>query len=681
MIFKSIILENFRPYYGKIKIEFCSGEKNITLLKAENGSGKTTLLEAIRWGLYGGNLDLTSGDPKNFGAASFVNKKYLEENRKVCSAKVVLNIIGKVSEDSIEQEYKITREVSFENDMFKGIRVSIESRDGKTTGDISEIHCQEIINRLLPKEINFFVDGERLNKISPEKDTKKSIQKENAQVIRESINRILGIKSLENAILDTSKVFNQLEKDYYESSQSNKDIVKLQEKINELENKKNIKLNEKFEKEREIESLDEQKEEINNQIDDILQVIKEDEKNKERVNFLENEEQKLIKLIDEKKKMYDLFLSVKGVEIISSKILKNGFRIIEEKKAKGEIPSRYEKEFLEELIGLKECICGASLASHTENYIKIMEKLESAASKESREKVSEVYFMLKNTDKRNFLQDVNSIKMELYKTEDRITHLQDELNILVKDANKDLLNKLQKLKEGLVKKDEEKNILNRSIGSLEIELEEIEKKLNSVRIEKIEADKKNIKSIKERINRDFAERILLSLETLKKHKEAQGREGLMLKIEEVYSKINKKGYKAELTENFEFKVFDTDGKEAGTSGGEGKNKALGFIGGLVYYAKELNREKNKSALDFNGGIYPLVLDSPYGDLDSEYRVDVTKMLPVLSEQVIVMVSSGQWNDSMENVVKNNIGKKYVLENQRRVGSDKRFDVTIVREEI
>lgn len=681
MIFKSIILENFRPYYGKIKIEFCSGEKNITLLKAENGSGKTTLLEAIRWGLYGGNLDLTSGDPKNFGAASFVNKKYLEENRKVCSAKVVLNIIGKVSEDSIEQEYKITREVSFENDMFKGIRVSIESRDGKTTGDISEIHCQEIINRLLPKEINFFVDGERLNKISPEKDTKKSIQKENAQVIRESINRILGIKSLENAILDTSKVFNQLEKDYYESSQSNKDIVKLQEKINELENKKNIKLNEKFEKEREIESLDEQKEEINNQIDDILQVIKEDEKNKERVNFLENEEQKLIKLIDEKKKMYDLFLSVKGVEIISSKILKNGFKIIEEKKAKGEIPSRYEKEFLEELIGLKECICGASLASHTENYIKIMEKLESAASKESREKVSEVYFMLKNTDKRNFLQDVNSIKMELYKTEDRITHLQDELNILVKDANKDLLNKLQKLKEGLVKKDEEKNILNRSIGSLEIELEEIEKKLNSVRIEKIEADKKNIKSIKERINRDFAERILLSLETLKKHKEAQGREGLMLKIEEVYSKINKKGYKAELTENFEFKVFDTDGKEAGTSGGEGKNKALGFIGGLVYYAKELNREKNKSALDFNGGIYPLVLDSPYGDLDSEYRVDVTKMLPVLSEQVIVMVSSGQWNDSMENVVKNNIGKKYVLENQRRVGSDKRFDVTIVREEI
>ena len=681
MIFKSIILENFRPYYGKIKIEFCSGEKNITLLKAENGSGKTTLLEAIRWGLYGGNLDLTSGDPKNFGAASFINKKYLEENRKVCSAKVVLNIVGKVSEDSIEQEYKITREVSFENDMFKGIRVSIESRDGKITGDISEIHCQEIINRLLPKEINFFVDGERLNKISPEKDTKKSIQKENAQVIRESINRILGIKSLENAILDTSKVFNQLEKDYYESSQSNKDIVKLQEKINELENKKNIKLNEKFEKEREIESLDEQKEEINNQIDDILQVIKEDEKNKERVNFLENEEQKLIKLIDEKKKMYDLFLSVKGVEIISSKILKNGFKIIEEKKAKGEIPSRYEKEFLEELIGLKECICGASLASHTENYIKIMEKLESAASKESREKVSEVYFMLKNTDKRNFLQDVNSIKMELYKTEDRITHLQDELNILVKDADKDLLNKLQKLKERLVKKDEEKNILNRSIGSLEIELEEIEKKLNSVRIEKIEADKKNIKSIKERINRDFAERILLSLETLKKHKEAQGREGLMLKIEEVYSKINKKGYKAELTENFEFKVFDTDGKEAGTSGGEGKNKALGFIGGLVYYAKELNREKNKSALDFNGGIYPLVLDSPYGDLDSEYRVDVTKMLPVLSEQVIVMVSSGQWNDSMENVVKNNIGKKYVLENQRRVGLDKRFDVTIVREEI
>lgn len=681
MIFKSIILENFRPYYGKVKIEFSSGEKNITLLKAENGSGKTTLLEAIRWGLYGGNLDLTSGDYKKFGAASFVNKKSLEENKNFSSAKVVLNIVGKVSEESIEQDYKITREISFEKDMFKGVRLEIESKSGKITGDNSATHCQEIINRLLPKEINFFVDGERLNRIAPEKGSKKNIQKDNTEAIKESINRILGIKSLENAIFDTSKVFRQLEKEYNESSESNKDVTNLQQKIHVVETKKNIKLNEKFEKEHEVEVLDEQKQEINNDIDDILQIIKEDEKNEARVNFLENEEKKLTKSIEEIKKRYDQILSIKGVEVISTTILKNAFKVIDEKKSKGEIPSRYEKEFLEELIGLKECICGASLADHTDNYAKIVEKLESAASRENRDKVSEIYFMLKNRDKRNFLQEVNTIKIELYKNESKIAEIKDEIDILLKNSDKELLSKLQNLRELLIKNDERKSELNRAIGALQIELDSTEKELTSLRTEKNNADKKNIKFKKERINRDFAKEILLNLESLKKYKEAQGREGLILKIEEVYSKINKKGYRAELTDSFEFKVFDIDGKEAGTSGGEGKNKALAFIGGLVYYAKELNREKNKTAIDSNGGIYPLVLDAPYGDLDSEYRVDVTKMLPVLSEQVIVMVSSGQWNDSMEIVVRNNIGKKYILENQRRVGSDKKFDITLVREEI
>ncbi|MBM6876370.1 hypothetical protein, partial [Fusobacterium mortiferum] len=199
-------------------------------------------------------------------------------------------------------------------------------------------------------------------------------------------------------------------------------------------------------------------------------------------------------------------------------------------------------------------------------------------------------------------------------------------------------------------------------------------------ISKQEADKKNEKSKRERLKRDFAYKILLDFETLKKHKETQGRDGLKKKIEEVYSQINKKGYQVELTENFTFKIYDSDGKEAGTSKGEAKNKALSFIGGLIYYAKELNKQNNNSEIESDGGIYPLVLDAPYGDLDNEYRLDFTKMLPVLSEQIIVMVSSGQWNSKIEEVVKNKIGKKYILENERRTGNEKKFDITRVREE-
>ncbi|MCQ8211205.1 AAA family ATPase [Cetobacterium somerae] len=681
MIFKSIILENFRPYYGKVKLEFCSGEKNITLLKAENGSGKTTLLEAIKWGLYGGNLDLTSADPKKFGASSFVNKKYLDENKNKVSAKVILNIVGKVSENSIEQEYKITREISFENDIFKGVRLDIESRDGKITSENSAIHCQEIINRLLPKEINFFVDGERLEKIAPEKENQKKAKKESIEAIEESINRVLGIKSLENAVLDTSKVYKELEKEYSESNSSNKNIVDLEKKVSAIENEYKSKLDTKAEIIKEIEVIDIEKEELNNKVNELMMISQEDEKNKKRVEFLQADKKQQENSKELIQKRYEQFLSLKGVEIISSQILKNGFRVIERKKEKGEIPSRYEKEFLEELLNLKECICGASLASHTDNYAKIVAKLENAATKENREKVSEVYFMLKNREQKNFLEIINSIKLENNKIQNKIDSIEDELDVLLKESNYDLQVELQNIKTTITNKDEIKNNLHKKIGALELEIERIEKELTSVRIEKVEAEKRDTKNKRARIKRDFAEKIMLNLETLKKYKEAQGREGLKHKIEEVYSRINKKRYSVELTENFEFKVFDTDGKEAGTSKGEAKNKALSFIGGLVYYAKELNKEKNKSELDCDGGIYPLVLDAPYGDLDNDYRLDFTKMLPILSEQVIVMVSSGQWNSTIENVVKDKIGKIYTLENERRTGIDKRYDVTRIKEEI
>lgn len=679
MIFKSIILENFRPYYGKVKLEFCNGEKNITLLKAENGSGKTTLLEAIKWGLYGGELDLASSDPKKFGASSFVNKKYLDETKGKASAKVILNIIGKVSDKSEEQEYKITREIIFEKQVYKGINLTLESKDGKIGQQNSEALCQEIINRLLPKEINFFIDGERLEKIAPEKDQRK-VKQESSKLIEESVHRVLGIKSLENAILDTNNVYKNLEKLYSESSRSNKLISELEAKISLTQKKFNDKLNEKNENQKEIDILESEKQEIEERIEEILKETQENIESKEKVKILQRDKKELEEERDSIQEKYEKFLSVKSVEAISEKILKNAFKVIEVKKQKGEIPSRYEKEFLEELLDLKECICGASLESHTENYIKIMQKLENAASKENREKVSEVYFMLKNREKKNTVEEMELIKEKFCEIQDDIDNKKNEIDLLTKDADLDLQFELENARILLTTKNNLKDEFYKKIGALEIELETIQSELNSIKNEKTEADKKNIKAKKERINRDFAEKIVLNLETLKKHKEAQGREGLKNKIEEVYSKINKKDYKVQLTEDFEFKVFDIDGKEAGISKGEGKNKALSFIGGLVYYAKELNKQKNKSEIDFNGGIYPLVLDAPYGDLDNDYRLDFTEMLPVLSEQIIVMVSSGQWNSEIENVVKHKIGKIYTLENQRRTGLDKRYDVTNVKEE-
>ena len=66
----SLELENYRPYYGKHKINFSSREEGFTVIFGKNGEGKSNLLNAISWCLYreephGMGNDETSHKSKN----------------------------------------------------------------------------------------------------------------------------------------------------------------------------------------------------------------------------------------------------------------------------------------------------------------------------------------------------------------------------------------------------------------------------------------------------------------------------------------------------------------------------------------------------------------------------------------------------------------------------------------
>ena len=62
-----------------------------------------------------------------------------------------------------------------------------------------------------------------------------------------------------------------------------------------------------------------------------------------------------------------------------------------------------------------------------------------------------------------------------------------------------------------------------------------------------------------------------------------------------------------------------------------------------------------------GGEFPLVMDSPFGSLEDDYRETVAEWIPKLAHQVIVMVSKTQWRIEVENAMRKRIGKEYILE--------------------
>ncbi len=91
LLFKSIELENYRPYKGPEKIEFAYGQDNITIVQAVNDVGKTSLLNSFTWCLYCQEYYRVKGKEEiwNKSAVSNINKG---ENLKVT---VTINAIDK----------------------------------------------------------------------------------------------------------------------------------------------------------------------------------------------------------------------------------------------------------------------------------------------------------------------------------------------------------------------------------------------------------------------------------------------------------------------------------------------------------------------------------------------------------------------------------------------------------
>ena len=154
------------------------------------------------------------------------------------------------------------------------------------------------------------------------------------------------------------------------------------------------------------------------------------------------------------------------------------------------------------------------------------------------------------------------------------------------------------------------------------------------------------------------------------------------KIKEVYSKITRKDYRVPvLTEQFELKITSTikedivDEVEV-LSTGEGQITSLSFIGSLVSYAREKTKEQFLS--DFSGGDFPIVMDSPFGNLDQTHTANVAANIGELASQVIIIVSDKQWNKDVEDNIKDKVGKMYKMYDEND-NNKEIMETTVIKE--
>ena len=217
MKIKSITMENFRPYYGKQKIEFSQGENNITIIFGENGGGKTSLYRAIVFALFG-DRHLEQVDKTN--VVHFVNRKAIDE-----SPDTPVIASAQIEFDHNDFNYIIKRSVKgirFNGNLMEELdsaeMVIIDSEGNANAEPITNVDkINLIVERIINEKIKnfFFFDGEQIDTLTTTKDNKRDSVKagiynaSQLDSLKDSLEILNSVQvSIENQIKSSSQKHN-----------------------------------------------------------------------------------------------------------------------------------------------------------------------------------------------------------------------------------------------------------------------------------------------------------------------------------------------------------------------------------------------------------------------------------------------------------------------------------------
>lgn len=669
MIIESVTLRNFRQYYGEQVIEFSqSNNRNVTVIHGENGSGKTALLNAFSWCLYG---FLNLPNESNIINEHAINEAEMNSD---IDAEIAIKFIVKTKEAQDQlKKYTITRTVKAKK-MQNGISyfpsdVKLEYKEnGRSVLEINNVTSE--INRILPEQLSsyFFFDGERIDNLSKDEGTEE---------VKDAIKIMMGLEILERSISHTDnarkKFLTELKK-YADTQTLNliEEIEKLQKEKEELKNeeaeeKKNYKL---------VEGQIKQVEERLRQIEDSKHLqAQRDSKTNELIDVVKNLKNVRKSLADVMSKSGHLAFSFIPVEkaekmLSNTEVNKNNYTGI-------------KTSFIEQLLDQKECICGTHLKEGSEEYGKILETKQLLAPVSLENAITSFRGDIKviKDRKQKFFEDIDRLKKEeftLIQQERLLNEEIEEISSKISERDSEEVVNLESKRDQSVKK---RSDIDRRLGVIQHQLLEIEEKLDAKNKEREKINQKAEKAALTEKRIKVCDDIVVVMSEIYKLREKIVKELVQERVSKVYEKFLRKEYDIKLSNDYRLDVINRSGNKVGMSQGERQITSLSFIGAIVDIARDQFNKTSTSGFD-EGGIYPIVMDSPFGALDSDHRKRIAKGIHELADQVVVIVSTSQWRGEVEQQMADKIGKEYKLVyNDPRINKDKPYEFTEIVEVI
>ena len=632
MILEEIRLTNFRCFYGKASIQFSDDpERNVTIIYAENGVGKTTLLNALLWCFYGRTTsrfekseDILNYDAKREGETEAHVEVRFEHEGKHYIARRSANA-GNSSRDG---EFKI-------------VRVEDGSQKSLDAPDI-------FINTVIPKTMaqHFLFDGEHAEAFLGEN---------NQKLVKKAVRDILGCSLIETAIKDLQAVSGRFRKKISTTGGS-EEVQKLAEQCENIENQI------KFDKNT-IEELEKEHMQTTTQIKDIDQKLRNTEGAKDRQKRRDELITDLKHAQKHEKECQDAvynWLGENGRSIVSKRITEKTFSYLDKKEHQGRIPSPYNEEFVNDTLKAQKCICGRELKRGSAEYKEVESLLEQAANKVMRDRIIRIRARLNNL-KEGRAKAPNSLKKvqkEHADAKDRVSKIEAELNEISEKLKGIDLSDIAQREQRRVDLTKDLDNVNRKIGALQQKIEVKERELSDInaKIKKISAQYKQTTIYQQRY--DMCDHIKNAMEVHLVEEEQVARKVLCASINKILMETTHKALKLRMTDAYVISLIDQEGTELPKSSGENQLLGLAFTASLIKFAKIRQNAKDHRLLA--GTIAPLVLDSPFGQLDEHYRATTAKFIPKMARQVILLVSKSQASEEVLAALKDHLRFEYLL---------------------
>lgn len=631
MILEEIRLTDFRCFHGTTSISFSEDpDKNVTIIYAENGVGKTTLLNALLWCFYG---ETTAKFEKK---EEILNYDAQKAGRNTASVEVLFE---HNNSNYIAKRFSITDSITGRD--FVVARIDQGSQSTLDSPDT-------FINTVIPREMasHFLFDGEAAEGFLGE---------DNRNSIRSAVRDILGCSLIETAINDLKAVSSIFRK----SIPSTAATSKIQEKNSRLDALSD-QINRASE---EIGRLGTKRAQTVQQIKDIEAKLRNTGAAKELQRSRDSLEDQLSRAQKRQKEYSDevyKWLGENGRFIVSKKITEETFEFLDEKEHRGRIPSPYNEEFVKDVLEAEVCICGAPLEPGSPESRKVASLLNKAANQVMRERVTKVRGRLSSlkaerakaptrlTTANTKLAEANA---EFSSAEDRLGEIHEKL----KGINFEDIAEREERREDLRK---ENSDIDRNIGSLETNIQIAEREKTTLDAEINELAKQDKQTAIYGRRRTLCESIKgkLEIQLVTEEKEAQG--VLRASIRKILESTTRKVLRLKMTNDYVINLVNELGTVLPKSSGENQLLGLAFTAALIEFAKFRQNAQDYRLLP--GTIAPLVLDSPFGQLDEAYRITTAEFIPKMARQVVLLVSKTQGSEDVLQAVKKHLGAEYVL---------------------